>query len=285
MNRVGVSIVNGCRAHLTTAWQKLDYRTWWLAALLTANSVAAEPTQQGAAAASVQVEAADSDAVLLKVAEPFLEIATGPGRGYPVFYVAEQGEAITIHKQFTDWYLVTLQNGKQGWAHRAAIAKTLQLDETPVQFREYGVADFAQRQWEITGFAGRLLKANSLGIAATWQFTENLGFELQYSQVLGNISETRVATAALTHQMFPRQRFSPYWLLAAGQLQTKPRSPLIGNGAEQRTSDVLGVGIGLKTYLLHNVVLVTEVRRLQALTDSDHTEDLTEWKFGFAVFY
>ena len=33
------------------------------------------------------------------VAESFLEMRTGPGRGYPIFHIAEQGEPIIIVKR------------------------------------------------------------------------------------------------------------------------------------------------------------------------------------------
>ena len=35
------------------------------------------------------------------VSDPFIELHTGPGRGYPVFYVAAQGDHITILKERT----------------------------------------------------------------------------------------------------------------------------------------------------------------------------------------
>ena len=37
------------------------------------------------------------------VLDPFLEMRTGPGRGYPVFHIAEEGDSIEIDKRRTDW--------------------------------------------------------------------------------------------------------------------------------------------------------------------------------------
>ena len=42
-----------------------------------------------------------SGPVYLEVAEPYIEMHTGPGRGYPVFNVVEQGETIEI--RFSWW--------------------------------------------------------------------------------------------------------------------------------------------------------------------------------------
>ena len=48
----------------------------------------------------------------VQVTDPFIEMHTGPGRGYPVFYVAGEGEQIKILKRRTDWFKVELQRGE-----------------------------------------------------------------------------------------------------------------------------------------------------------------------------
>ena len=46
------------------------------------------------------------------VADAYLELHTGPGRGYPVIQVIERGEWIDILKRKTDWFKVRASNGK-----------------------------------------------------------------------------------------------------------------------------------------------------------------------------
>ena len=48
------------------------------------------------------------------VADPYLEMHTGPGSGYPVFHVIDRGESVEIVKQRTSWYLVRSDRGKEG---------------------------------------------------------------------------------------------------------------------------------------------------------------------------
>ena len=59
------------------------------------------------------------------VAEPYIELHTGPGRGYPVFHVVDRGETITVLKRRTDWFRVRTAKGKEGWVKRAAMELTL----------------------------------------------------------------------------------------------------------------------------------------------------------------
>lgn len=55
------------------------------------------------------------------IADPFIELHTGPGRGYPVFHVIERGREVTIVKRRTDWFELRTDRGVQGWAPREQI--------------------------------------------------------------------------------------------------------------------------------------------------------------------
>ena len=69
------------------------------------------------------------------VADPYLEMRTGPGRGYPIFHVVDRGESVDIIMQRTDWYLVRADNGKEGWVDRSQMEQTLQPDGDQVSFQ------------------------------------------------------------------------------------------------------------------------------------------------------
>ena len=77
---------------------------WLLALLLPAHA------QAPASAAAVVSER-------LTVADPFLEMRTGPGRGYPVFFVVARGQSVVIELRHTDWYKVRAEAGQLGWVH------------------------------------------------------------------------------------------------------------------------------------------------------------------------
>ena len=87
------------------------------------------------------------------VSDPYIELHTGPGRGYPIFYVAGQGDEITLLKERTEWYKVRTPRGKEGWVNVSQLRSTLDLDGEAINFREYGMGEFAGRRWE-AGFHG-----------------------------------------------------------------------------------------------------------------------------------
>ncbi|MDX1695539.1 MAG: SH3 domain-containing protein, partial [Ketobacteraceae bacterium] len=66
---------------------------------------------------SVNVQAADRYPSV-EVVEAYINLRTGPGRGYPVFYIAERGEWIEVIRRRTDWFEVRTERDKVGWVHR-----------------------------------------------------------------------------------------------------------------------------------------------------------------------
>ena len=63
----------------------------------------------------------------VQVTDPYIELRTGPGRGYPVFFVAAREEWIEITLRHTDWYKVRTAGGKLGWVNRKQLESTLKI--------------------------------------------------------------------------------------------------------------------------------------------------------------
>ncbi|MEO0974882.1 MAG: SH3 domain-containing protein, partial [Pseudomonadota bacterium] len=53
--------------------------------------------------------------VMLTVADPYLELRTGPHSGYPVTQIADRGEEIEVLKRRTDWYKIRTARDYVGW--------------------------------------------------------------------------------------------------------------------------------------------------------------------------
>ncbi len=221
----------------------------------------------------------------VQVVEPYIELHTGPASGYPVFYVAEKGEWIQVLKSRTSWYKVQTRKGQEGWVKQAALALTLSSKGEPVELADGSFESYQARDFEFGASDGSLEGVPSLSIFGSWVITENIATEISYTQALGDFSENRFALLSVTHTTFPEWRFSPYFRLGMGQIQTKPRANLVQSGEETRTNDLLAGSIGLRYYIAQNFVVKLEYQNLLALTERDENEELEEWKLGFAVFF
>src|SRR5260370_35012891 len=98
-------------------------------------------------ASSVTLVHAKEQLLEVVVAEPYLEMRSGPGRGYPVVYVVGRDEVVTVLYSRTEWYKVRAPRGQEGWARRSDLALTKLVSGEPAPIRPY--PDLANHRWEI----------------------------------------------------------------------------------------------------------------------------------------
>ena len=219
----------------------------------------------------------------VRVAEPYLEMHTGPGRGYPVFHVVDRGEQVQVIKRRTDWFMVRTVRGKEGWVRRAAMELTLTPDGEPTQFADADFGDFTRRRWEAGFLAGDFEGANVMSVYAGYYLTQNLSAELSVSQIYGDYSDALSASANLLAQPFPEWRLSPFFLLGIGVIRTDPNVTLVNE--RDRTEQISNVGLGVRWYLTRRFILRAEYQNHVIFQNKDDNQEIDEWKAGFAFFF
>ncbi len=217
------------------------------------------------------------------VAEPFLELHTGPGRGFPVFHVVDRGEAIEVVMRRTDWFQVRTRKGIEGWVKLDQMRTTLDSAGEPTAIDEPTADDYAGRRWEAGLQLGQLDGANVISVYGGYHFTRNLSAELHVGEVTGAFSSGWLATADIVHQPFPEWRVSPYATLGTGLIHVQPRATLVQT--PDRTDQVGHVGLGLRMYVTRRFMLRGEYNSYLTFTSRDDNEGLDEWKAGFAFFF
>jgi len=219
----------------------------------------------------------------VKVAEPYLEMHTGPGRGYPVFNVIDRGEQVEVIKRRTDWFKVRTDRGKEGWAKRADMELTLTAAGENTAFAEANLGDFSRRRWEAGVMAGDFEGADVMTVYAGYAMTQNFSGELAVSQVFGDFSDAMIASINLIAQPFPEWRLSPYFSLGAGVIRTDPNVTLVNE--DDRTEQIGTAGVGLRWYLTRRFIVRGEYRRHTIFQDKNDNQEIDEWKAGFAFFF
>jgi hypothetical protein len=228
--------------------------------------------------------AADTDdQVQSLVVDAYIEMRTAPGRGYPVFYIAERGETITLLKRKTDWIKLRNERGVEGWAHVDDIGRTLDIYGDPMAMRSPDLNAFANRRWEAGIMAGDYGDTDAVTAYGGYHFTRNLSVELALTENFGDSSDGRMATLDIVHEMFPHWRYSPFLSLGGGVRETSPRSSLVSTS--DRTDNTASVGAGLRIYLSRRLLLRLQYKNYVVMTDRDDDEEIDEWKIGISAFY
>lgn len=217
------------------------------------------------------------------VAEPYLEMHTGPGRGYPVFHVVERGAQVAVIKQRTDWYLVREPRGREGWVPEQQLLTTLELDGSPVDLDRSTLADLPKARWQGGMMFGDFAGASLISLYGSRGLSDHLAVGLTVSHALGNIWNAELATVDLTHTVLPAARLSPYLGIGAGMIHISPHTTQIQ--AVDSTDQLSYVGVGARLYLSRRFMARAEYRANYTYTSRDQNEEINEWKIGFAFFF
>ncbi len=223
---------------------------------------------------------------MVKIADPFIELHTGPGSGYPVFHIMERHSTIEILYQRSSWYKVRSIKGKAGWVPQQQLSKTLSLDDTPVSFSEITHEDFTFRKWESGLLIGDFGGAPVFSAYGSYQFNEGLSTELSLSKSIGDISSTLLYKFGLVMQPFTGWEYSPFFHIAAGIIDVTTSATAAANN--DPTSEFASVSIGLRKHITQKIILRLEYSEyliFSATSNNDDNEDLQEWKIGFAAFF
>ena len=243
----------------------------WAIALLLAG---------GLAATSAHAEDVD---MRVQIAEPYLELHTGPGRGYPVTQVIERGEWVAVLLRRTDWFKVRTSQGKEGWVSRAALETTITEAGTPIRLRDLIFDDYRSRRFEL-GFAGGLLEGDSyMQLRAGYRFQENLSGEFTAGLATGDFSSSNLYFVSMVSEPFPEWRFSPFFSLGLGRYYSTPKATLVG--AIDTASNSANAALGARYYLTRRFVLRGDYRRHVVFVDQNRINEFNELSLGISLFF
>ncbi|WP_370979997.1 SH3 domain-containing protein [Agaribacterium sp. ZY112] len=228
----------------------------------------------------------------LEVIDSYLEMHTGPGRGYPVFFVVEQGDKIEVLTRRPDWYEVRSAGDKVGWVKASQLGRTLQASGEPADLPSVGYGDYVKNRWRVGMNAG-LLSAEELDDAQTFNATlayyplSYLGAELEAGKFYGD--EARGSQLGLTavFEPFPlfkatsSWRVSPAFTYGLGRTDFSVQPRQITGDLDSADHSVMGAR--LNVYLGRNFIMRGEYRTLTL--DTNDKEEFDTWLFGFSTFF
>ena len=217
----------------------------------------------------------------LVVTAPYLEMHSGPGRGFPVVYVIGRDEVVTVLYSRTDWYKVRAPRGVEGWARRQDLATTQLADGEPAPIPPY--PDFATHRWELGVGYGVYNRQNLVTAYGDFGLTDSIDIEAVLQQALGTLDNRIITTLGLRHTFVPEWKwFSPTAGLGMGYQHITdkvPPAPL------ESSNEMAYVSLGARGFITRRFMWRADWRHYVVFNNLNVYEDLEEWKVGFAVFF
>lgn len=232
---------------------------------------------------SMASDAADADRLWLTVMQPYAEMRTGPGRGYPVFHIVERDESFTLLRGRTDWFLVEAAGGKRGWMHRRVVEAAEGPGGERVRFGRTGHDQWLDRRVELGFAAGDFDGDPVFSARAGYRLGTNFIVEGQLSQAAGSFSSTTAYHANLQVLPFPDGRITPHFGIGVGRIRNEPRSTLVDTAKVEEWAG--NAGLGARAWVTRRFLVRADLRQYVLTRDIDHNDAFTELTLGFSVFF
>jgi hypothetical protein len=275
-----------------------------IAAAAAANVAASAPVAAASAAgiaaapAAASGVAADAPAVaaprppppphskkseLVQIADPYIELRTGPGRGYPIFFVAPRNDWVEIELRHTDWFRVRTEDNKVGWVSRQQLESTLTAAGGTKTFRDVLLDDYLSRRVQLGAAWGHFKGEPLLKVWTNYRLSDTLSVEATFGQVEGVFSGTNLWHLDLMVEPWSDKRLSPFFAVGLGKFKNFPNLSLIG---ATTTDAKLGAArIGARYYLSERFMFTADYAFYTAFLNDQRSAEYRAWTAGLSFFF
>ena len=217
------------------------------------------------------------------IVDPYIELRTGPGRGYPIFFVAGRGEQIDIELRHTDWFRVRTVGGKVGWVNRGQLETTLTATGQQKSFRDILVDDYLSRKLQVGGAYGNFKSEPMLKVWGSYRLSETLSIEGTLGQVQGVFSGTDFWHLNLVAEPWSDRRFSPFFGIGVGRFRNFPNLSLVS--ADTTSANLANAGVGVRYYLTDRFVLRADYSLYTVFVNDSKTQQYRAFTGGISFFF
>lgn len=234
-----------------------------------------------------RVRAADEPPEQVQVADAFLELHTGPGRGFPVFHVAGRGDWVEILLRHTDWFKVRVgkdsNNVKEGWVSRAQMETTLTRAGLRKTFRDVLLDDYLRRRVEMGMAWGRFKTEPMLKLWTGFRFSETLSVEAAVGQVQGVFTGTDFWHIGLNAEPWADKRLSPFVGIGLGKFKNIPNTSLVS--AITTDAKLASATAGVRWHMTDRFVLRADYSIYTAFVADTRASEYRAVTAGISFFF
>ncbi|HSC65451.1 MAG TPA: SH3 domain-containing protein [Caldimonas sp.] len=220
---------------------------------------------------------------MVQITDPYIELRSGPGRGYPIFFVAPRDDWVEIELRHTDWFRVRTEGGKVGWVSRQQLESTLTAAGTAKSFRDVLLDDYLTRKVQLGVGWGHFKSEPMLKLWTSYRFSDTLSIEGTLGQVQGVFSGTDLWHVDILIEPWSDHRVSPFFGVGVGKFKNFPNLSLIG---AQDTNAKLGVArMGVRYYLSERFVMSGDYALYTAFLNDLRSTQYQAWTLGLSFFF
>ena len=219
----------------------------------------------------------------VQVTDPFIELHTFAGRGYPVFYVAARGEWVSIELRHTDWYKVRTATGKVGWVTRAQLQTTLAENGLQQQFGDVAFDDYLARRVELGAGYGRFHREPMIKFWLSYRLSDTLSIESTLGQVQGVFSGTTLWHVNLQAEPWSDQRFSPFAGIGIGRFHNIPNQSLVE--FQQTNARMADAIVGARYHLTDRFMIRVDYAIYTAFVSDQRSIEYRAATAGLSFFF
>ena len=220
---------------------------------------------------------------LVQIADPYIELRTGPGRGYPIFFVAPRNEWVEIELRHTDWFRIRTEDDKVGWVSRQQLESTLTAAGGTKTFRDVLLDDYLTRRVQLGASWGHFKSEPMLKLWTSYRFSDTLSLEATLGQVQGVFSGTDLWHVDVLIEPWSDHRISPFFGVGVGKFKNFPNLSLIG---ATDTDAKLGVArLGVRYYLTERFVMSADYALYTAFLSDQRSTEYKAWTLGLSFFF
>lgn len=238
----------------------------------------------GSASSARAAEAeAGSGAERLQVTDPYLELHTGPGRGFPVFHVTLRHDWVEVLRRHTDWFQVRTADGREGWVHRTQLESTLTAAGGRKSFRDLLLDDYLRRRAMFGGSWGVFKSEPTLKLWGGYRLSDSLSVEATLGQVQGKFSGTSYWHVALTADPWSERRLSPFVGVGIGRLNNVPNASLVD--ARSTDANLALVMAGVRWHFGERLVLRADYSIYTGFVSDTRSQEYRALTAGLSFFF
>jgi hypothetical protein len=232
---------------------------------------------------AIPVHAAEANEERVKVTDPFIELHTGPGRGYPVFFVASRDEWISIELRHTDWYKVRTAGGKIGWVPREQLASTLTEAGGQKTFRDMALDDYLRRRVELGAAWGVFNSEPMIKLWTSYRLSDTLSVEAAAGQVQGIYAGTSLWQLNVLAEPWSDQRISPFFGIGVGKANNIPNGSLVD--ATTTNANMANATLGARYYITDRFVVRLDYTLYTLFLSDSRSSEYSAVTAGLSFFF